>query len=96
MEIRDELKTILTEVITPIVRDVIAEEVPKAITPPRKRYYTIQEVCAKVGICEASFHNWANDKKLERIRDGRYVKVDADEVDAAIERGELKKYKHKK
>lgn len=96
MDLVDGIKALLTDVITPIVQDAVAQEVPKVLVKEKKRYYTIREVCAMLNICEATVHNWARNGGIEKIKDGKEVKLDANAIDAAIESGELGRYKHRR
>lgn len=96
MELIEQFAKALAEEMDPIIRESVAEEVKKAMTPPKKRYYTIREVCEKLHICEATFHNWARSGGVEKIHENGVVKVDARVIDEAVEAGELGRYKHRR
>ena len=55
------------------------------------RLYSRKEVCEKLDICKATYHNWIKRKKLTGIQIGGRVYVDARKLDQAIEKGIIKK-----
>jgi serine protease inhibitor len=94
MEIQEELTRFFAGILKPIVQDAVAEEVPKYLVKKKERKYTIKQACQVLGVCEATFHNWANKGGIERMREGRNTVVDADVIDEAVASGELRKGKH--
>lgn len=96
MELIEQFAKAIATEMDPIIRESVAEEVKKAMATPKKRYYSIREVCEKLHICEATFHNWARKGGIEKIYDNGEVKVDAKAIDEAVESGEIGRYKHRR
>lgn len=96
MEIFEEFSRLLAEALSPTIKEIIVEEVPKLISPPAPKYYTVNEVCAKYNICQATFYNWAKRGDITRLYENGIVKVRADEIDTAMATGDLRKHMHKR
>lgn len=47
-------------------------------------YYTREEVCEKLDICKATFHNWVADGKIKPVKMGSRVYVEPSELDRVM------------
>lgn len=94
MEIFQEFSRLLAEALSPTIKEIIIEEVPKLISPPEPKYYSVRQICMKCGICETTFYNWVKRGNIKTLKEGRFVKVRAEDVDEAIALGDLGRYKH--
>jgi len=56
----EAIKAIFGEVIRDAVRDVLQELRPAEPEKPVDRYYTREQICERLDICRATFHNWKN------------------------------------
>lgn len=97
-EIREGLKEMVREFLEPIIKDVIISAMPNSApaVPAPPRYYTIREVCQMCNISEATLHNWAKAGCVQKIKDGKTVRMRAEDIDAAIACGDLGRYKHRR
>jgi len=79
------------------LRDIISEEVTKALSQVKdkpRRMYTRFEVRDILNVTLGTIDNMVKRGELQPIKLGRKVMFDADEVDEAIEKGRVRKYKH--
>lgn len=79
------------------LRGIISEEVTKALSQVRdkpRRMYTRFEVRDILNVTLGTIDNMVKRGELQPIKLGRKVMFDADEVDEAIEKGRVRKYKH--
>jgi len=67
-----------------VIRPVVQEECEQMLRKLREasQYYTREEVCSKLGISKATFHNWVNSGVLETTKIKGRVYVDAQVLDA--------------
>ena len=79
------------------LRGIISEEVTKALSQvkdkPRRMYARI-DVANMLNITLGTLDNMVKRGDLQAIKLGRKVMFDADEIDEAIEKGRVRKYKH--
>ena len=108
----EELRT-LKSLVEKIVREAVAPEIERQLEQTRNVllekmnelaskqnpvYYTREEVCAKLDICKATFHNWVSSGNIRPVRIGGRVYVEPSELDrviGAIGSGEIKINRHK-
>ncbi len=81
-------KSMFGDAIKDIMREVLDER--KAAEPEVKqdRFYTREEVCQKLSICHATFHNWKNKGvfKTKKISGRLYVFADVFDEDFSEEK----------
>lgn len=90
----DALKQILTEILTPIIKEAVKDAFEDTKVNPPKRYYTPEEAWNHVKISRATFYRLVGRGKIEILKIGGKSLVDADALDAAVERREIYRYKH--
>ncbi len=49
-----------------------------------KKYLTVQEVAARLGVKEKTIYSWAHEKRIRPYKFGRLVRFDPDDVDEFI------------
>ena len=79
------------------LRGIINEEVTKALTQVKdkpRRMYTRFEAKDILNVTLGTLDNMVKRGELQAIKLGHKVMFDADEVDEAIEKGRVRKYKH--
>ncbi len=79
------------------LRGIINEEVTKALSQVKdkpRRMYTRFEVRDILNVTLGTIDNMVKRGELQAIKLGHKVMFDADEVDEAIEKGRVRKYKH--
>jgi excisionase family DNA binding protein len=79
------------------LRGIISEEVTKALSQVKdkpRRMYTRFEVRDILNVTLGTIDNMVKRGELQPSKLGRKVMFDADEVDEAIEKGRVRKYKH--
>lgn len=79
------------------LRGIISEEVTKVLSQVKdkpRRMYTRFEVRDILNVTLGTIDNMVKRGELQPIKLGRKVMFDADEVDEAIEKGRVRKYKH--
>ena len=88
--IKDFLKPIVTEVITESLTEAFLALEEKR----RKRYYTRDEVCKLLKIGTTTFYRMATKGKITILKVEGKTLVDADELDAAVQKKEVYRYQH--
>jgi len=86
------LEDFIRSILRPIIREIVREErnsldeaAESGIVKPKDmRYYTRDEVCEKLKICKATFHNWKNAGKLPTVKIGGRVYIDAEALDRSL------------
>lgn len=84
------------------IRDIIEETVRKAVpaaledyfknaVDPLKHYYTKDQVCQKMNICKATYHNWINSGKLTETKIKGRVYVDSRALEKLLSESTVKK-----
>ena len=79
------------------LRGIINEEVTKALTQVKdkpRRMYTRFDVRDILNVTLGTIDNMVKRGDLQPIKIGRKVMFDADEVDEAIDKGRVRRYKH--
>lgn len=79
------------------LRGIINEEVTKALTQVKdkpRRMYTRFEAKDILNVTLGTLDNMVKRGDIQAIHIGRKVMFDADELDEAIEKGRVRKYKH--
>ena len=79
------------------LRSIINEEVTKALTQVKdkpRRMYTRFEVRDILKVTLGTIDNMVKRGDLQAIKLGSKVMFDADEVDEAIDKGRVRRYKH--
>ena len=61
---------------------------------PQKRYYTPEEAWNHIKVSRATFYRLVGRGKIEILKIGNRSLIDADALDAAVERREIYRYKH--
>ena len=80
------------------LRGIISEEVTKALSQVKdkpRRTYTRFEVKDMLHVTLPTLDNMVKRGDIQAIHVGRRVLFDADEVDEAIDKGRVRRYKHK-
>ena len=80
----DALTSYITGIVKRCVSEVFAEEAPKLMGKETKRYYSIDEVCEKLGIRKSAFHDKANKGQFIIVKDSQSTLVDADDLEAIM------------
>lgn len=89
----DAIKELLAEVMRPIMVEAIQDAFENYKVRPSTRYYTREEVCQILRIGATSFYRRVNKGEIQILKIGGKTLVDAEKLDAAIERNELLRYK---
>lgn len=79
------------------LRGIISEEVTKALTQVKnkpRRMYTRFDVRDILNVTVGTIDNMVKRGELQAFKVGAKVMFDADEVDEAIEKGRVRRYKH--
>jgi excisionase family DNA binding protein len=94
MDHTEVIKSLLTEIIRPIVIDAVETALNNKDNNPRKRYYTSQEAMEHLRISRATFYRLVKKGKIDILKIGNRSLIDADLLDEAVERREIYRYKH--
>lgn len=96
-EVQQAIGSWLKDLIKEAVKEVLQETMPDYIREtesqqpnPLERFYTREEVCEKLNICHATFHNWVNVGKLRRVKIQGRSYIDAACLDRALEEVTIK------
>lgn len=91
--IRHWLKDLVKETVTEAIREAVPQIIKDCadLLDPESKLYTKKEVCEKLGISPATFHNWVNTGKLTETKLGNKAYVDAALLDRALEQGIIRK-----
>lgn len=84
----------LIEKLSPVIEEIIDRKMKEYLAEKKPHYMTISEVCQRLGICEATFHNMARKGMIDKIHKDGKVLVDARQIEKDIESGYLKRYGH--
>ena len=94
----EELR-VLGSLVGRIIREAVASEMARQLEASRKViidrmneiaskqnpvYYTREEVCARLDICKATFHNWVAAGHIVPVRIGNRVYVEPAELDRVM------------
>lgn len=90
----EALKQLLIEILTPIIKEAVMEAITDTKANPPKRYYTPEEAWNHLKISRATFYRLVGRGKIEILKIGNRSLIDADALDAAVERREIYRYKH--
>lgn len=92
----------LKDLIIDAVSDAVRETLPMILegkistaSDPLKRFYSREEVCRKLSICKATYHNWVNAGKLKVVKIQGRSYIDASCLDEALENGRIGKVNQK-
>lgn len=96
-EVQQAIRSWLKDLIKEAVTEVLQEKMPDYIREteaqqfnPLERFYSREEVCEKLSICHATFHNWVNSGKLKTVKIQGRCYIDAVCLDKALEEGTIK------
>lgn len=89
----DALKDFLKELLSPIIIDAVNDALANLERTPVKRYYTRAEAIEHLKIGTTTFYRLAKKGKITILKIQGRTLVDADELDGAIERKEIVKFK---
>ncbi len=78
----------------PIIAEAMAEVQPQSGQSDTTRYYTPQEAWEHLKISRAAFYRLVGKGKIELLKIGGKSLVNADNLDGAIQRREIYRYKH--
>ena len=87
-------KGFVTSILKPLITEAVQEATSQQNTKPEKRYYTPEQAWKHLHISRATFYRLVGKGKIEILKIGGKSLVDADELDDAIERREIYRYKH--
>ena len=90
----EALKQLLIEILTPIIKEAVKEAIADTKANPPKRYYTPEEAWNHLKISRATFYRLVGRGKIEILKIGNRSLIDADALEAAVERREIYRYKH--
>lgn len=88
------LKDLIIEAVSEAIREtlpLILEEQFSNESDPLKRFYSREEVCRKLSICKATYHNWIKAGKLKVVKIQGRSYIDAVCLDKALESGQFRK-----
>ena len=91
----EAIKAIFGDVIRDAVRDALQELKPEEPEKAKDEFYTRDEVCRKLDICHATFHNWKNKGVFKTKKIGNKVFVLKDEFDADFAADKFVKFRIK-
>lgn len=94
MSQEDMLKGFVASILKPIITEAVQEATAQQNAKPTKRYYTPEQAQEHLQISRATFYRLVSKGKIEILKVGGKSLVDADELDGAIERREIFRYKH--
>lgn len=87
-------KGFVASILKPIITEAVQEATAKQNEKPQKRYYTPEEAWTHLHVSRATFYRLVGKGQVEILKIGGKSLVDADELDGAIERREIYRYKH--
>ena len=85
----------ITEILTPIIKDAVKEAFADVKVNPPKRYYTVEEAMEHIHVSRATFYRMVGRGEIELLKIGSKSLVDAEKLDGQIERREIYRYKHR-
>lgn len=88
------LKLMIAEIVTPIIKEAVKEAFADVKVNPPKRYYTPEEAWNHIHVSRATFYRLVGRGVIEVLKIGGKSLVDADRLDAAVEKREIYRYKH--
>ena len=94
MSQEDMLKGFVASILKPIITEAVKEATAAQNTIPEKRYYTPEQAQEHLHISRATFYRLVSKGKIVILKIGGKSLVDDDELDDAIERKEIYRYKH--
>ena len=94
MSQEDMLKGFVASILKPIITEAVKEATAQQNETPTKRYYTPEEAWNALRVSRATFYRLVSKGKIEILKIGSKSLVDADELDGAIDRKEIYRYKH--
>ena len=94
MSHEDMLKGFVAEILKPIITEAVKEATAKQNETPEKRYYTPEQAWEHLHISRATFYRNVKKGRIQILKFGNRSLIDADALDAAIERREIYRYKH--
>lgn len=87
-------KGFVTSILKPLITEAVQEATSQQNTKPEKRYYTPEQAWKHLHISRATFYRNVRRGRIQILKFGNKSLVDADELDGAIERREIYRYKH--
>lgn len=97
-EVQQAIESRLRDIIREVMTEVLQEALPTIIenhfkdsNDPLRKYYTKEQVCQKLGICHATYHNWINSGKISERKIRGRVYVDTREIENALSEGIIRK-----
>lgn len=87
-------KGFVTSILKPLITEAVQEATSQQNTKPEKRYYTPEQAWKHLHISRATFYRNVKRGRIQILKFGNRSLVDADELDGAIERREIYRYKH--
>ncbi len=94
MSQEDMFKGFVTSILKPLITEAVQEATSQQNTKPEKRYYTPEQAWKHLHISRATFYRNVRRGRIQILKFGNRSLVDADELDGAIERREIYRYKH--
>ena len=94
MSQEDMFKGFVTSILKPLITEAVQEATSQQNTKPEKRYYTPEQAWKHLHISRATFYRNVRRGRIQILKFGNRSLVDADELDSAIERREIYRYKH--
>lgn len=65
-------------------KNIILERINDLVSKVNPVYYTREEVCTRLNICKATFHNWVAEGKIKPVKMGGRVYVEPSELDRVM------------
>lgn len=88
------LEAFLRPIITKVISESLTEVFLKLEKKRARRYYTREEACEHLKIGTTTFYRLVNKGKITLLKIEGKTLVDADELDDAIRKKEVFRYKH--
>ena len=91
-EVQQAIRSWLKDLIKEVIQEIMTEntQLTESQFNPLERFYTREEVCEKLNICHATYHNWVNGGKLKKVKIQGRSYIDAACLDKALEEGTIK------
>ena len=92
--ITEAIKSFLKPIVTDVITESLTEAFLAAEAKRSKRYYTRKEACALLKIGNATFYRLVAKGKITLLKIEGKTLVDADELESAVSKREIFRYKH--
>lgn len=87
-------KGFVASILKPLITEAVQEATAQQNAKPEKRYYTPEQAWEHLHISRSTFYRNVKKGRIRILKFGNKSLIDADELDGAIERREIYRYKH--